>query len=583
MDYFSNKNNWTLGKRLWILSLSLIILIGVIGLVPFEFNLFYSSKIKNFSEVLLPSIKDVVLSDMFRDTIRLNATEIELVLETKKMDKLPELVKEEHDNTKAFLFHLNNLTALGLSQEAEVLLKSILVDAKKYVEYANRFSELAEQGHLQEIQADFPEFLEVFGKLDISIPKLIILFENYSKNHLDESNSFRKNATIFNVFILVCSLLVGVVFSLFIIKKLNKDLNYLVYGLTEETQKISQAAMNLEMTSSDLSELTKKQGSAIAQTAASMEEMSSMLTQTSKHSANNMSIVDEGQMGAKNGMESINQMLSAMDSIQASNAKLEAISNLIVKIANKTKIINEIVSETRLLSFNASIEAARAGVHGKGFAVVAEEVGKLATMSGSSANEIRELLESSTIEVAHVVADIRERIATGKNIFKECETSFDNMRGILAKITEATKVIVSSTKEQELGVKQTTFAMRQMDQVTQRNSSIAETQANDAKLLTTGLEKVQIIIRGFHALIIGNKKSHDLDLSQSDSWNKTKDSGKNNFSKILQETSINQNFESSKNRALEEHKNNHLHQIDDGIETLPLDIIPKRDDSRWKA
>jgi len=41
--------------------------------------------------------------------------------------------------------------------------------------------------------------------------------------------------------------------------------------------------------------------------------------------------------------------------------------------------MNDIVFQTKLLSFNASVEAARAGIHGKGFAVVADEVGNLAT------------------------------------------------------------------------------------------------------------------------------------------------------------------------------------------------------------
>ena len=71
----------------------------------------------------------------------------------------------------------------------------------------------------------------------------------------------------------------------------------------------------------------------------------------------------------------------------------------IKSIEEKTKVINDIVFQTKLLSFNASVEAARAGEQGKGFAVVAEEVGNLATMSGTSAEEISKLLESS---ISHI-------------------------------------------------------------------------------------------------------------------------------------------------------------------------------------
>lgn len=496
----------TLGKRLWILSITLIFLTFIIGLVPFELNSFYTTKLNTLSDIIVPSIKDVVLADMVHDAIHSNTLELRILIDAKKFEKIDELEKDNKHLTEKFLGHLRALSKINLGKNLDEKVRDILPEANKYVEYSKLFYELAKEKKFDEINVIYNKFSESFDKLAERIASITELIDKHSQAIEEEAIAYNKNVIIFNVIILFLSLIFGTVFSAIIIRKLNQGLNILVLGLINETEKINTAATNLEITSADLSELTKKQNSAIAQTAASMEEMSSMLTQTSKHSAHNMSIVEEGQLGARNGMEAINQMLAAMDSIQASNAKLEAISNLIVKIANKTKIINEIVSETRLLSFNASIEAARAGVHGKGFAVVAEEVGKLATMSGSSANEIRELLESSTIEVAHVVADIKDRIITGKNIFKECETSFENMKSILDKINEATKVIVSSTKEQELGVKQTTAAMRQMDHVTKRNSTIAENQAKDAKLLTHGLDAVHRIIEHFRFLIIGRNR-----------------------------------------------------------------------------
>lgn len=99
-----------------------------------------------------------------------------------------------------------------------------------------------------------------------------------------------------------------------------------------------------------------------------------------------------------NQITSTSQQLSKSAAGQAANTKLGRLVGLIASIKNKTKVIDDLVFESRLLSFNASIEAARAGVHGKGFSVVAEEVGKLASMSGKAADEIRTLLDSSTQE-----------------------------------------------------------------------------------------------------------------------------------------------------------------------------------------
>ena len=66
-------------------------------------------------------------------------------------------------------------------------------------------------------------------------------------------------------------------------------------------------------------------------------------------------------------------------------------------------MINDIVLKTQLLSFNASIEAARAGQHGRGFAVVAEEVGNLAQLSGGAATEIHTLLQGSLTQVDDII------------------------------------------------------------------------------------------------------------------------------------------------------------------------------------
>ncbi len=461
-----------------------------------------------------------------------------------------------------FLNHLNNLNSLILNKKIHDDLKLILIDAKIYTDLSDKIAKNALDKRNSETRILLIQFNDIFKKLEKSISSIIITVNAYSEQNIKNTNDYGRNSLYFLITILSTFLCAAIFLSKFSIKKLNNSLNSLILALNSQSIFIMQRANSSQKSSKELSDMTMKQAAAIQETAASMEEMSSMLTQTSKHSAHNLRISEEGQISAQKGRESISQMLSAMDSIQASNVKLEEISNLIVKIANKTKIINEIVSETRLLSFNASIEAARAGIHGKGFAVVAEEVGKLASMSGSAANEIRELLESSTSEVAHVVSDIRERIITGKNISKMCEASFDNMTEILFKINEGTKIIVSSTSEQETGMKQTTIAMRQIDEVTQRNSAIGIAQATDSQSLASGIKNISEIISKLRYLIIGNvaKNENKTDENIFDS-----NSSKNNPD----------NFFSLNTQQNEDNKVN--------SDYILTDNMPRRNDSRWKA
>ena len=103
--------------------------------------------------------------------------------------------------------------------------------------------------------------------------------------------------------------------------------------------------------------------------------------------------------------QAMDDMVTSMNSIKEVNGRLTNMAHIINEISKKTVVINDIVFKTQLLSFNASIEAARAGVHGKGFAVVAEEVGKLAQLSGEASNEIDSLLIKSNKDVSSILED----------------------------------------------------------------------------------------------------------------------------------------------------------------------------------
>lgn len=255
----------------------------------------------------------------------------------------------------------------------------------------------------------------------------------------------------------------------------------IVQTLFGDSRRVRELSRGILAASQNLASATTQQAAAVEQTVASTEEMRAMLGQTSQQAAACQTAAEGGRAETRSGKAVVLKLREAMAEIQSSNARLDGMVKLISEIREKTNVINEIVTESRLLSFNASIEAARAGAQGKGFAVVAEEVGKLANMSGKAAEEIRALLESSTREVGEAVKITQDRIRTSMQISEECEAAFGKMGNALEKIESSVNLIVSATQEQSQGINQTNTAMAEMDKATQGNSRGAEALAGHAQ------------------------------------------------------------------------------------------------------
>ena len=298
-------------------------------------------------------------------------------------------------------------------------------------------------------------------------------------------------------------ILVANVFAFIIIRRMGSDFINVVRKMSGESNLVKTAANQISKSSNQLSESTTEQAAAIEETAASMVEIASMLGQTTQNAKLCKNLSEEGQIEVANGKDVIVKMSMAMEEIADSNSKLDRLVHMIDDIKNKTKIINDIVTETRLLSFNASIEAARAGAHGKGFAVVAEEVGKLATISGKAADEIRDLLDSSKEEVSQVVKNTQERVLIGKNISQECSVAFGTMGRSFEKVNDLIITIANASKEQESGISQSNKAISEMEKVTHLNSKGSEVLATEAQKLYRGADSLNQSIDQIRLIVLG--------------------------------------------------------------------------------
>ena len=229
-----------------------------------------------------------------------------------------------------------------------------------------------------------------------------------------------------------------------------------VRDVKNSTAEVALRSREMSMVAEQMSQGASQQAAATEEVSASMEEMAANIRQT----VDNAKITEE--MAVK----------SADDARLGNHAVIEIIHAMEV-IAERISIVQEIASQTNLLSLNAAIEAAKAQEYGKGFSVVAASVRELAHQSRSAADEIRRLVHSC-VTLSAQAGEVLQRLAPNSE-----------------KTAELVQDINAANQEQFRGIEQVNRAIQQLDTVTQQNAATAEEVASSAESLTMQADTLQ--------------------------------------------------------------------------------------------
>ncbi len=290
---------------------------------------------------------------------------------------------------------------------------------------------------------------------------------------------------------------------LFIVRSLAQPLEAVRAQVTATTASSERVSLTLKAQAAELSSASTQQAASVQESVAAMTEMSNMIQQTGRHVVEIETVSEHVRGKTAEGSQIMGEMASSMESIEESHRGLEGLVAIINEIRDKTKIINDIVFKTQLLSFNASIEAARAGQHGRGFAVVAEEVGKLAHTSGAAAGEIESLLTNSQRQVDSLVSDVKKRITVGKSVSALALTRFQEISKEIVSMSDKISQIGGATKEQENAVNETSRTMGELDSTAQRNNLAAQKMTQMADNAREQGEQLRSVSKGIQILVLG--------------------------------------------------------------------------------
>lgn len=163
---------------------------------------------------------------------------------------------------------------------------------------------------------------------------------------------------------------------------------------------------------------------------------------------------------------------------------LEKQSDAIIEIV---EAINEIAEQTRLLSLNASIEAARAGASGKGFSVVADEIRKLSDQSLKEAGRIGEIvarIRQSTQETAFVATNANDIVTRQEDTLKETLNAFHGINSQVSRLTGSLNEMIAGLGRIGELKNETLTAVESI------SATLEETSAASAQLGTTADQQI---------------------------------------------------------------------------------------------
>lgn len=296
----------------------------------------------------------------------------------------------------------------------------------------------------------------------------------------------------------------------------NAELARLGTRLNEMTASLSEMASRTDKTSHGLMAMVtslldsvgvqssgaSQQAAAINETTTTLEEIRSISRQTQEKAETLGETAERTRSEGERGAQIVDKTIQSMEVVRTQvndiAEKIVALSEQTHQIGEITDTVNSLAQQLKMLSLNASIEAAKAGEAGKGFAVVAAEVKELAEQS-----------QQATVQVNAILLDIRR--ATDKAVMATEEGSKgvdrgtqmvqqvgDAMKSLMDAIREAalsSQQIVAAVRQEGIGIDQIATAMRDINHATRQAVDSTEQTKKSAEQLSTLSQEMRESVR----------------------------------------------------------------------------------------
>jgi len=405
------------------------------------------------------------------------------------------------DSVRAFRSQLERVRGVGVTPQGD------LAEAER------QFADLESMSRetLRALQEDPaattpPELMGVQADIEKYLADLEGRGDRHMEEQQGETRSMVRRAVLAVGLMVLTVAVVAVAAGSLLLRVVLRHLDVPVHRIARSTEQLREAAQYQVRSATEQSSATVQISSTMQELLASyrnMTQKSRDMVQTSKMAAEEChkghTFLTQSQKGIGHIKVEVGRIAEHMRTLEEKSRQINSV----------VEIINEMASQTNLLSVNATIEAAGAGEAGRRFAVVAEEIRLLAERAVESTEEIRTLIEDiqDTVQVTNTVTAEGERaVDRGLEDVGKIADNFDTLLSLVTQTADAVQLIEAAAQEQGRAVQQVTEAVESLSHIS------SETERHSGNTLDT------IHSLGTTARLLASMSSAHADVVVRSNW-----------------------------------------------------------------